>query len=152
MRTRAHTWNPKDQRPEFWNNYNSELANEHTMRVFPISNWTEKDVWRYIQMENIDIVPLYFSKERPVIQKDGMIIMRDDDRLPLDKNQTPKLESIRFRTLGCYPLTAGCVSKATTLQEIIDEISSANTSERSGRLIDHDTVGSMELKKREGYF
>ena len=151
-RSAAHAWDPRNQRPELWNVFNTRLKRGESMRVFPLSNWTELDVWTYIQAEDIPVVPLYFAKERPVVERDGMLIMVDDDRLPLHAGETPRLEHIRFRTLGCYPLTAAVRSQATTLDAIISELRQSTMSERQGRLIDHDESGSMERKKREGYF
>ena len=140
------------QRPELWRVYNTRKAKGESMRVFPISNWTELDVWQYIHIENIPIVPLYFSAPRPVVERDGMLIMVDDERLPLKPGEQPLLKNVRFRTLGCYPLTGAVESNATTLPEIIQEMLLTTTSERQGRLIDHDEAGSMEKKKQEGYF
>ena len=152
FRTAQHHWDPKNQRPELWRIYNTRKAKGESMRVFPISNWTELDVWQYIHLENIPIVPLYFSAERPVVERDGMLIMVDDERLPLKPGEKPMLKNVRFRTLGCYPLTGAVESTATTLPEIIQEMLLTTTSERQGRLIDHDEAGSMEKKKQEGYF
>ena len=152
FRTKNHGWNPKNQRPELWNIYNAQVKKGESIRAFPISNWTELDVWQYIQLEDISIVPLYFSAKRPVIERDGILIMVDDDRMPLDDGEVPKLRSVRFRTLGCYPLTGAFESNATTLPEIIQEMLLTRTSERQGRLIDNDQSGSMEKKKQEGYF
>jgi sulfate adenylyltransferase subunit 2 len=152
FRTAQHHWDPKNQRPELWRVYNTRKAKGESMRVFPISNWTELDVWQYIHLENIPIVPLYFSAPRPVVERDGMLIMVDDDRLPLKPGEQPLLKNVRFRTLGCYPLTGAVESNATTLPEIIQEMLLTTTSERQGRLIDHDEAGSMEKKKQEGYF
>jgi sulfate adenylyltransferase subunit 2 len=151
-RSAAHAWDPRNQRPELWNVFNTRLKRGESMRVFPLSNWTERDIWTYIQAEDIPVVPLYFAKERPVVERDGMLIMVDDERLPLHAGETPRLEHIRFRTLGCYPLTAAVRSQATTLDAIISELRQSTMSERQGRLIDHDEAGSMERKKREGYF
>lgn len=145
-------WDPKNQRPELWRNYNTRITKGESIRVFPLSNWTELDIWQYIQEEDIPIVPLYFADERPVVERDGQLIMVDDDRLPLQPGETPHRRMVRFRTLGCYPLTAGIESSAQSLDEIVLEMLTARTSERSGRLIDHDEAGSMEKKKREGYF
>lgn len=145
-------WDPKNQRPELWRNYNTRIIKGESIRVFPLSNWTELDIWQYIQEEDIPIVPLYFAEERPVVERDGQLIMVDDDRLPLQPGETPRQRMVRFRTLGCYPLTAGIESSAQSLDEIVLEMLTARTSERSGRLIDHDEAGSMEKKKREGYF
>ena len=152
FRTAQHHWDPKNQRPELWRIYNTRKAKGESMRVFPISNWTELDVWQYIYLENIPIVPLYFSAARPVVERDGMLIMVDDERLPLKPGEKPMLKNVRFRTLGCYPLTGAVESTATTLPEIIQEMLLTTTSERQGRLIDHDEAGSMEKKKQEGYF
>lgn len=152
FRDKHHHWDPKNQRPELWNIYNSEHNKGETIRVFPISNWTELDVWQYIHMENLPIVPLYFAQERPVVERDGTLIMVDDDRMELEDGETPEMKMVRFRTLGCYPLTGAVESTANTLPEIIQEMLLATTSERQGRLIDSDSVGSMEQKKREGYF
>lgn len=152
FRNEAQAWDPKNQRPEMWKLYNTKINKGESIRVFPISNWTEKDVWQYIKRESIDIVPLYFAKERPVVERDGNIIMVDDDRFPLKEGEVPQLKSVRFRTLGCYPLTGGVLSTATTLDEIIDETLSAVSSERTSRVIDKEAIGSMERRKREGYF
>lgn len=152
FRTDTHAWDPKNQRPELWRLYNSRVRPGESIRVFPLSNWTELDIWQYILLEKIPIVPLYFSAERPVVNRGGQWIMVDDDRLPLLPGETPELRRVRFRTLGCYPLTAAIESDAATLPEIVREMLIARTSERSGRLIDHDDSASMEKKKREGYF
>jgi sulfate adenylyltransferase subunit 2 len=152
FRTANHGWDPKNQRPELWNLYNSRIRQGESIRVFPLSNWTELDIWQYILKEEIPIVPLYFAAMRPVVERDGMLIMVDDDRMPLAPGETPQMRQVRFRTLGCYPLTAAMESPAATLPEIVYEMLIARTSERSGRLIDHDESGSMEKKKREGYF
>ena len=152
FRNSAQAWDPKNQRPEMWKLYNTKIQKGESMRVFPISNWTEKDIWQYIQRENIEIVPLYFAKERPVIYRDGNIIMVDDDRLKLRPDEKIEYKKVRFRTLGCYPLTGGIESDADTLDEIIDETLSAVSSERTSRVIDHEATGSMERRKREGYF
>lgn len=152
FRAPGHRWDPKAQRPEFWTLYNSRIHAGETIRVFPLSNWTEADIWSYIQAENIPTVPLYFAKERLVVQRNGQWIMVADDRFPLEPGETPQIKRIRFRTLGCYPLTAGVESDATTLSEIVAEVLSASHSERQGRVIDHDAAGSMERKKQEGYF
>ncbi|MFQ9094598.1 MAG: sulfate adenylyltransferase subunit CysD [Ruminococcus sp.] len=152
FRNEAQAWDPKNQRPEMWKLYNTKIKKGESIRVFPISNWTEKDIWQYIKRENIDIVPLYFAAERPVVYRDGNIIMVDDDRLPLNPGEKPEYKSIRFRTLGCYPLTGGIESTATTLDEIIDETLSSVSSERTSRVIDNEAAGSMERRKREGYF
>jgi len=151
-RTTAHAWDPRQQRPELWRVFNTRIKSGESLRVFPLSNWTELDVWEYIRAENIPVVPLYFAKPRPVIERDGMLIMLDDDRLPLGPGETPSMVTVRFRTLGCYPLTGAILSQASSLDAIIDEMRNARTSERQGRLIDHDDSGSMEKKKREGYF
>ncbi|CAI9398477.1 Sulfate adenylyltransferase subunit 2 [Pleomorphomonas sp. T1.2MG-36] len=152
FRTDTHAWDPKNQRPELWRLYNSRVRPGESIRVFPLSNWTELDIWQYILLEKIPIVPLYFSAERPVVNRGGQWIMVDDDRLPLLSGESPELRRVRFRTLGCYPLTAAVESDAATLPEIVREMLIARTSERSGRLIDHDDSASMEKKKREGYF
>ncbi len=151
-RTADHRWDPKKQRPELWQTYNGRLSPGETMRVFPLSNWTELDVWEYIQAEEIPIVPLYFSAERPVIERDGMIMMVDDDRVPLQEGEAPQMRRVRFRTLGCYPLTGAIESPADNIADIVNEIKAARTSERQGRMIDRDQSGSMEKKKEEGYF
>ena len=152
FRDQNHRWDPKNQRPELWNIYNTEINKGESIRVFPLSNWTELDIWQYIYLENISLVPLYFSKPRPVVQRDGMTIMVDDERLPLNDGEVPEQKSVRFRTLGCYPLTGAVESTATTLPEIIQAMLLTTTSERQGRAIDHDGAGSMEQKKIEGYF
>ena len=152
FRAPGHRWDPKAQRPELWNLYNARTNPGETMRVFPLSNWTEADVWAYIHREDIPIVPLYFAAPRPVVKRLGQWIMVDDDRLPLEPNETPEVRVVRFRTLGCYPLTAAIESTATTLDEVVAETLGTRTSERQGRTIDHDTAGSMERKKQEGYF
>jgi sulfate adenylyltransferase subunit 2 len=152
FRTQNHSWEPKTQRPELWSLYNARIKPGESIRVFPISNWTELDIWQYILLENIPIVPLYFAAPRPVVERNGQWIMVDDERMPLHKGEVPEIKSVRFRTLGCYPLTAAVESTASTLEEIVAEMLVARTSERSGRLIDHDEAGSMEKKKREGYF
>lgn len=152
FRAPGHRWEPKAQRPELWNLYNTRIRPGETIRVFPLSNWTELDIWQYIQAENIPIVPLYFAKERPVVKRSGTWIMADDERLPLLDGETPEIRLVRFRTLGCYPLTGAIESPATTLEEIISETQGARSSERQGRLIDSDQPGSMEKKKQEGYF
>jgi len=152
FRSAHHRWDPKNQRPELWNIFNARLKQGESIRAFPISNWTELDVWQYITLEDIPIVPLYFAAKRPVVERDGMLIMVDDDRLPLKENETPELRSVRFRTLGCYPLTGAVESEATTLPGIIQEMLLTRSSERQGRLIDSDQTGSMEKKKQEGYF
>ena len=152
FRNSAHAWDPKNQRPEMWKLYNTKINKGESIRVFPISNWTEKDIWQYIKCEKIDIVPLYFAAPRPVVVRDGNIIMVDDERFPLREGEKPEIKSVRFRTLGCYPLTGGVESTATTLDEIIDETLSAVSSERTSRVIDNEAAGSMERRKREGYF
>ncbi|GLQ06589.1 sulfate adenylyltransferase subunit CysD [Sneathiella chinensis] len=152
FRTENHRWDPKNQRPELWNVFNARVKKGESIRAFPLSNWTELDIWQYIYLENIPIVPLYFAKERPVVNRDGMLIMVDDERMPLEAGETPEMKSVRFRTLGCYPLTGAVESTASTLPEIIQEMLVARTSERQGRLIDKDQSGSMEKKKQEGYF
>lgn len=152
FRNAAHAWDPKNQRPEMWKLYNTKINKGESIRVFPISNWTEKDIWQYIKRENIDIVPLYFAKERPVVERDGNLIMVDDERFPLKSGEVPEMKSVRFRTLGCYPLTGGVESTADTLDEIIEETLSAVSSERTSRVIDNEAAGSMERRKREGYF
>jgi sulfate adenylyltransferase subunit 2 len=151
-RSAQHGWDPRNQRPELWRLFNTRIKPGESMRVFPLSNWTELDVWDYIAEENIPVVPLYFAKERPVVERDGSLIMVDDDRLPLLPGETPRMEKVRFRTLGCYPLTGAIHSDAASLEDIIAEMRASTTSERQGRLIDHDESGSMEKKKREGYF
>ncbi|WP_376770791.1 sulfate adenylyltransferase subunit CysD [Lentzea indica] len=150
FRTAQHQWDPKNQRPELWRLYNTRVAPGESIRVFPLSNWTELDVWRYVERERIPVVPLYFAAPRPVVDRDGMLIMVDDDRMPL--HEEPRQELVRFRTLGCYPLTGAVRSEARTVAEIVEEMRTATTSERQGRAIDHDQSGSMERKKREGYF
>ena len=152
FRNKEQSWDPKNQRPELWKLYNTKIQKGESVRVFPISNWTETDIWNYIRRENIEIVPLYFAKERPVIYRDGNIIMVDDDRLKLRENEKIEYKKVRFRTLGCYPLTGGIESDADTLDQIIDETLSAVSSERTSRVIDHEAAGSMERRKREGYF
>ena len=152
VRETGHRWDPKAQRPEFWANYNTRLGAGQTLRVFPLSNWTESDIWQYIAAERIPIVPLYFAAERPVVQRDGQWLMVDDARFRLRAGETPLRRWVRFRTLGCYPLSAAVESEATTLEAVIAETLAARTSERAGRLIDHDGTGSMERKKQEGYF
>jgi sulfate adenylyltransferase subunit 2 len=151
-RSASHAWDPRNQRPELWQLFNTKIKPGESMRVFPLSNWTELDVWDYILAQNIPVVPLYFAKERPVVERDGTLIMVDDERLPLLPGETPRMERVRFRTLGCYPLTGAIRSDAETLPQIIAEMRASRTSERQGRLIDHDESGSMEKKKREGYF
>lgn len=152
FRTKDHRWDPKNQRPELWNLYNTKKHKGESIRVFPISNWTELDIWQYIYLEDIPIVPLYFSAPRPVVSRDGTLIMVDDDRMPLAPGEVPMMKSVRFRTLGCYPLTGAVESKAATLEEVIQEMLLTKTSERQGRVIDHDAAASMEKKKQEGYF
>ena len=152
FRTDTHQWDPKSQRPELWNLYNAKVNPGESIRAFPLSNWTELDIWQYIYLEKIPIVPLYYSKKRPVVERDNMLIMVDDDRLELLPGEKVEMKSVRFRTLGCYPLTAAVESEAATLPEIIQEMLLTKTSERQGRLIDHDSAGSMEKKKQEGYF
>ena len=152
FRNAEHAWDPKNQRPEMWKLFNTEINKGESIRVFPISNWTEKDIWQYIKREKIDIVPLYFAAKRPVVERDGNLIMVDDDRLPLKEGEVPEYKSVRFRTLGCYPLTGGIESTADTLDEIIEETLSAVSSERTSRVIDNEAAGSMERRKREGYF
>lgn len=151
-RSASHAWDPRNQRPELWKLFNARIRPGESMRVFPLSNWTELDVWEYIRAENIPVVPLYFAKERPVVERDGMLLMVDDDRLPLLPGEKPKMMRVRFRTLGCYPLTGAIASDADTFDAVIDEMRGSGSSERQGRLIDHDSSGSMEAKKREGYF
>ncbi|MCL1092526.1 sulfate adenylyltransferase subunit CysD [Shewanella kaireitica] len=152
FRDKHHTWDPKNQRPELWRTYNGAVNKGESIRVFPLSNWTELDIWQYIYQESIELVPLYFAKKRPVVERDGMMIMVDDDRLPLEEGETVKDELVRFRTLGCYPLTGAMHSEADTLEKIIEEMLLTRSSERQGRLIDSDQSASMELKKRQGYF
>ena len=152
FRNSAHAWDPKNQRPEMWKLYNTKLFKGEEVRVFPLSNWTEKDIWQYIRQENIEIPSLYFAKERPVVYRDGNIIMVDDDRMRLKPGEKVEMKKVRFRTLGCYPLTGGVESDAETLDEIIEETLSAVSSERTSRVIDNEAAGSMERRKREGYF
>ena len=152
FRTEKHQWDPKNQRPELWNIFNTKKHKGESIRVFPLSNWTELDIWQYIYKENIPIVPLYLSKQRPVVDRDGVLILVDDDRIPLKKGETPMMKEVRFRTLGCYPLTGAVESSAKTLTDIIQEMLSAKTSEREGRIIDFDHSASMEKKKQGGYF
>ncbi|OGA69003.1 MAG: sulfate adenylyltransferase small subunit [Betaproteobacteria bacterium RIFCSPLOWO2_12_FULL_65_14] len=152
FRSAQHRWDPKNQRPELWSLYNMRIHKGESMRIFPLSNWTELDVWQYIYLENIPVVPLYFAKERPVVERDGTLILIDDERMPLREREVPLLRKVRFRTLGCYPLTGAIPSEADTLPAIIQEMLLARTSERQGRVIDHDSAGSMEKKKQEGYF
>ena len=152
FRTEKHQWNPKNQRPELWNIFNTKKHKEESIRVFPLSNWTELDIWQYIYKESIPIVPLYFSEKRPVVKREGVLILVDDDRLPLNKDEKPLMKDVRFRTLGCYPLTGAVESNAKTLPEIIQEMIESITSEREGRIIDFDSLESMEKKKQGGYF
>jgi sulfate adenylyltransferase subunit 2 len=152
FRDNNHRWDPKNQRPELWNIYNSQINKGESIRVFPMSNWTELDIWQYIYLENIEIPSLYLAKPRPVVERDGVLIMVDDDRMPLNPGETPEMRSVRFRTLGCYPLTGAVESTADTLPAVIQEMLLTKTSERQGRVIDHDSSGSMEKKKMEGYF
>jgi len=152
FRTSQHRWDPKSQRPELWNVYNTRIKKGESIRVFPLSNWTELDIWQYIHLENIPIVPLYYSAVRPVVERDGVLILVDDDRIPLDEGEVPMQKMVRFRTLGCYPLTGAVESEATTLPDIIQEMLLTTTSERQGRVIDFDSTASMEKKKQEGYF
>jgi len=151
-RSAQHAWDPRNQRPELWRLFNTRIREGESMRVFPLSNWTELDVWEYVKYENIPVVPLYFSKARPVVERAGTLIMVDDERLPLEPGEVPQMRRVRFRTLGCYPLSGAVESEAETLDEIIAEMKASTTSERQGRLIDTDEAGSMEKKKREGYF
>jgi sulfate adenylyltransferase subunit 2 len=152
FRSDQHRWDPKNQRPELWNLYNARKHKGESIRVFPLSNWTELDIWQYIYLEDIPIVPLYLAAERPVVERDGTLIMVDDERFPLRPEEVPQMRKVRFRTLGCYPLSGAIESEATTLPAVIQEMLLARTSERQGRLIDHDTAASMEKKKKEGYF
>ncbi|MBU6378570.1 MAG: sulfate adenylyltransferase subunit CysD [Gammaproteobacteria bacterium] len=152
FRSRGHGWDPRNQRPELWSLFNTRIAPGESVRAFPISNWTELDVWEYIRAESIDIVPLYFARPRPVVHRNGTLIMVDDDRLPIEPSETIETRTVRFRTLGCYPLTGAVESRAASLDEIIEELKSSEHSERQGRLIDNDETASMERKKREGYF
>ena len=152
FRDENHRWDPKNQRPELWNIYNGKVHKGESIRVFPLSNWTELDIWQYIYLESIPIVPLYLAKKRPVVERDGTLIMVDDDRMPIGDDEEVQMKSVRFRTLGCYPLTGAVESTADTLPEIIQEMLLTKTSERQGRVIDHDSAGSMEKKKMEGYF
>ena len=152
FRSAQHRWDPKNQRPELWKLYNARKSQGESIRVFPISNWTELDIWQYIHLEKIPIVPLYYAQERPVVERDGALIMVDDDRMPLRPGETPQMKMVRFRTLGCYPLTGAVESEANTLPAIIQEMLLTTTSERQGRMIDHDQAASMEKKKQEGYF
>jgi sulfate adenylyltransferase subunit 2 len=152
FRSAGHVWDPRNQRPELWNLYNTRINKGETIRVFPLSNWTELDIWQYTRAEQIPVVPLYFAAPRPVVERDGLLIMRDDDRMPLKPGEVEQVRMVRFRSLGCYPLSAAIASQATSLDDIIEEMLIARTSERSGRLIDSDEAASMEKKKREGYF
>ncbi|MDE1885997.1 MAG: sulfate adenylyltransferase subunit CysD [Xanthomonadaceae bacterium] len=152
FRDAQHRWEPRRQRPELWNVYNTRVRKGESVRVFPLSNWTELDVWRYIARENIPVVPLYFAAPRPVVERDGLIVMRDDERMVLAPGETLRMDTVRFRTLGCYPLTGAVRSNAANLAQIIEEMRTAHTTERQGRAIDHDPQSSMEAKKREGYF
>jgi sulfate adenylyltransferase subunit 2 len=152
LRSAQHRWDPKQQRPELWRTYNVRRSPGETLRVFPLSNWTELDVWQYVHLEQIPIVPLYFGQPRPVVERDGALIMVDDDRFPLFEGEEPQMRSVRFRTLGCYPLSGAVESTADTLPKVIQEMLLTTTSERQGRVIDHDSAGSMEKKKQEGYF
>ncbi len=152
FRTAQHGWDPRNQRPELWHIYNGRIAKGESIRVFPLSNWTELDIWLYIMEEHIPIVPLYYAARRPVVMRDGVMLMVDDNRLPLDPGETPEERMIRFRTLGCYPLTGAIESDARTIEDIVLEMATVKTSERQGRVIDHDDAASMEKKKREGYF
>ncbi|MFB2538189.1 MULTISPECIES: sulfate adenylyltransferase subunit CysD [unclassified Acinetobacter] len=152
FRDSKHRWDPKNQRPELWNIYNGKVNQGESIRVFPLSNWTELDIWQYIYLEQIPIVPLYFAQERPVVERNGTLIMVDDERFPLQEGEVPQMRSVRFRTLGCYPLTGAVESTADTLPDIIQEMLLTTSSERQGRMIDHDEAGSMEKKKQEGYF
>src|ERR1700744_2602573 len=152
FRSSSHRWDPKNQRPELWNLYNARKSKGESIRVFPISNWTELDIWQYIHLENIEIVPLYFAAERPVVERDGTLIMVDDERMRLKDGEVPMMKKVRFRTLGCYPLSGAVESEAATLTDVIQEMLLTTTSERQGRMIDHDQAASMEKKKQEGYF
>jgi sulfate adenylyltransferase subunit 2 len=152
VRTTEHRWDPRSQRPELWNIYNGRINEGESVRIFPLSNWTELDVWEYVEREEIEVVPLYFAKERPVVERNGTLIMVDDDRMKLSPGEVMTLKSVRFRTLGCYPLSGAIASEAGSVRAIIDERRAATTSERQGRLIDHDQAASMERKKQEGYF
>ena len=152
FRSQQHRWDPRNQRPEPWTLYNTRKNKGESIRVFPLSNWTELDIWQYIYLEKISVVPLYFAKERPVVERDGMLIMVDDDRMPLEAGERPQMKKVRFRTLGCYPLTGAIESDADTLSAILEEMLRARNSERQGRMIDRDSAESMEKKKREGYF
>jgi sulfate adenylyltransferase subunit 2 len=152
IRSAQHRWDPKRQRPELWRLYNARKAKGESLRVFPLSNWTELDIWQYIQQEEIPIVPLYFAAERPIVERDGALILVDDERLPLAPGEQPRMRKVRFRTLGCYPLTGAIESNAESLAQILEEMLAVQTSERHGRVIDHDSAASMEMKKQEGYF
>jgi sulfate adenylyltransferase subunit 2 len=152
FRTAGHRWEPRRQRPEMWQLLNGRLGKGETVRVFPLSNWTEGDVWRYIALEKLDVVPLYFAAERPVVSRNGQLIVVDDERMRLEPGEMPVMRKVRFRTLGCWPLTAAIESDADDLDAVVEETLAAKMSERAGRLIDHDTAGAMEMKKREGYF
>jgi sulfate adenylyltransferase subunit 2 len=152
FRSKAHAWDPRNQRPELWNLFNTRIRQGESIRVFPLSNWTELDIWTYVQLEQIPVVPLYFSKERPVVERAGTLLMVDDDRMPLEPGEKPQMRRVRFRTLGCYPLTGAIESEAASLEDIVAEMKTAQVSERQGRLIDTDESASMEKKKREGYF
>jgi sulfate adenylyltransferase subunit 2 len=152
FRSAGHVWDPRNQRPELWNLYNTRISKGETIRVFPLSNWTELDIWQYTRAEQIPVVPLYLAAPRPVVERDGLLIMRDDDRMPLEPGELEQVRMVRFRSLGCYPLSAAIESRAASLDDIIEEMLVARTSERSGRLIDSDEAASMEKKKREGYF
>lgn len=152
FRSAGHRWDPKTQRPEIWRLYNTRIGTGESIRVFPISNWTELDVWQYIEQENIPVVPLYFAAERPVVERNGALILVDDERMRLEPGEVPQMRSVRFRTLGCYPLTGAVESEATSVAEIVAEMKASTTSERQGRVIDHDQTASMEKKKAEGYF
>ena len=152
LRTAQHQWDPKQQRPELWSLYNARHAPGESLRVFPLSNWTELDVWQYVHLEQIPVVPLYFAAMRPVVERDGVLLMVDDDRMPLRDGEVPQMRSVRFRTLGCYPLTGAVESTAASVTDIVREMLLTTTSERQGRVIDHDSAGSMEKKKQEGYF
>jgi len=152
FRAEGHRWDPRQQRPELWRLYNTKINRSESIRVFPLSNWTELDVWQYISMHDIPVVPLYFAKRRPIVERDGMLIMADDDRLPLEPGEVPQTRKVRFRTLGCYPLTGAIESDAETVGDIVEEMLTTHLSERQGRVIDHDAAASMEKKKRDGYF
>jgi sulfate adenylyltransferase subunit 2 len=152
FRSAQHRWDPKNQRPELWHLYNARKRRGESIRVFPLSNWTELDVWEYIDQEELPVVPLYFAAERPVVRRSGTLLMVDDDRMPLEDGETPEQVKVRFRTLGCYPLTGAVESDAETLEDIVAEMRASRTSEREGRVIDHDAAASMEKKKQEGYF